>query len=175
MKNLVLVGFMGSGKTTVGKWVAERLGMTFVDMDHLIEQRQGQTVSHIFRAKGEPFFRQLERSLTRDLAAQQGQVIATGGGIVLNQENIDDFTKTGVVVCLWTEPHVVHERTKRASHRPLVEGDDRPGRIKKLLREREPLYKAIPNQIDTSQMGLEQVVDEVLRIYKRTPARVVGE
>jgi shikimate kinase len=171
MKNLVLVGFMGAGKTTIGKWVAERLGMSFVDMDQLIEQRHGQSVSHMFKAKGEPFFRQLERSLARELSSKDGQVIATGGGIVLNPENMQDFSRTGVVVCLWAEPRVVYERTKRAGHRPLMEGDNRMGRIKKLLREREPLYKAIPDLIDTSNMGLEQVVDEVIRRYRKSAGR----
>jgi shikimate kinase len=171
MKNLVLVGFMGSGKSTVGKWVADRLGMSFVDMDQVIEQRQGQSVSHIFKAKGEPFFRQIERGLARELSAQPGQVIATGGGIVLNPENIQDFSRTGVVVCLWAEPSAVYARTKGSGHRPLMEGDNRLGRIKKLLREREPLYKAIPHQINTSHLGLEQVVDEVIRTYRKSAGR----
>lgn len=174
MKNLVLVGFMGSGKTTVGQWVAERLGMLFVDMDHLIEQRGGQTVSEIFKTKGEPHFRKLERDLVCELAAKNGQVIATGGGIVLDPGNIQDLGRTGVLVCLWAEPRVVYERTKQARHRPLMEGDGRMRRIKKLLRQREALYKAIPNCIDTSQMGLEQVVDEVIRIYRKSASDHVG-
>jgi shikimate kinase len=168
MKNLVLVGFMGSGKTTVGQWLAERLGMSFVDMDQLLEQRHGQTIAHIFKTRGEPHFRQLERELVCELAATQGQVIATGGGVVLNPDNLRDLGKTGVVVCLWAAPRVLYERTKKTRNRPLIEGSDRFGRLRKILREREPLYKAVPNLIDTSYMGMEQVVDEIIRIYRKS-------
>jgi shikimate kinase len=167
MKNLVLFGFMGSGKTTVGQWTAERLGMLFVDMDQLIEQRHGQTISHIFKHKGEPFFRQLERGLVRELAGKDGMVISTGGGVALDTANVTQLGATGVLICLWAEARVVYERTKRATHRPLMPGDNRLGRIKKLLREREPAYRALPNFIDTSQMGLEQVVDEVIHTYRK--------
>src|SRR5258706_82205 len=96
MKNLVLVGFMGSGKTDAGKLAAARLKMTFVDMDEIIEQRHGQTISKIFETKGETFFRRQERALVRELAAKQDQVIATGGGVVLDQNNLRDFSRTGI-------------------------------------------------------------------------------
>ncbi len=168
MKNLVLVGFMGSGKTDAGKLAAARLRMTFVDMDQIIEQRHGQTISNIFETKGEPFFRQQERALVRELAAKQNHVVATGGGVVLNPNNLRDFSTTGVVVCCWVDAHVAHERTKNSKHRPLLGGQtDRLARIEALLRGRESLYKAIPNRVDTSAMNVEQQTDEILRIYKQ--------
>jgi shikimate kinase len=168
MKNLVLFGFMGTGKSTVGQWSAERLGMLFVDMDQLIEQRHGQTITHIFKNKGEPFFRQLERGLVRELAGKDGLVVSTGGGVALDPGNVAQLAGTGVLICLWAEPRVIYERTKRVTHRPLMQGDRRLGRIKKLLHDRESAYRAIPNLIDTSQMGLEQVVDEVIHIYRKS-------
>jgi len=168
VKNLVLVGFMGSGKTDAGKLAAARLGMKFVDMDEIIEQRHNQTIARIFEIKGEPFFRQQERALVRELAAGEGRVVSTGGGIVLDPNNLRDFGRTGVVICCWVDAGVAHERTKHAKHRPLLEADaDRLARIETLLREREPLYKAIPLRINTSAMTVEQQAGEIVRIYKQ--------
>ena len=168
MKNLVLVGFMGSGKTDAGKLAAARLGMTFVDMDEIIEQRHGQAISQIFETKGEAFFRQQERALVRELAYRQDRVIATGGGVVLNPNNLRDFNRTGVVICCWVDAKVAYERTKNTKHRPLLGAQtDRLTRIETLLRERQHLYKAIPDRVDTSAMSVEQQTDEILRIYKQ--------
>ena len=91
MKNIVLVGFMGSGKTTVGKLLAEQTGMPLVDMDTQIEERAGKTINEIFAQDGEPHFRALEREMAQELASKTGQIISTGGGIVLNPDNIADF------------------------------------------------------------------------------------
>jgi shikimate kinase len=168
MKNLVLVGFMGSGKTSAGKLAAQRLGLTFLDMDDLIEQRHNQTISEIFEIKGEAFFRQHERALVRELAARQDHCIATGGGVVLDPNNLRDFGRTGIIVCCWVDARVAYERTKHAKHRPLLESDpDRLAQIEALLHQRESLYKAIPNRIDTSAMSVEQQADEIIRIYRQ--------
>jgi shikimate kinase len=168
MKNLVLVGFMGSGKTDAGKLTATKLGMKFVDMDELIEQRHNQTISEIFQMKGEAFFRQQERAMARELASQQDRVIATGGGVVLDPNNVRNFSSSGVVICCWVDPQVAHERTKNANHRPLLEsGPDRLEAITSLLRKREALYKAIPLRIDTSAMSVEQQANEIIRIYQQ--------
>ena len=169
MKNLVLVGFMGSGKTSAGTLAAKKLGMTFVDMDAMIEQRLGQTIAKVFEKKGEAFFRQRERELVRELTSTQDRIIATGGGIVLDPNNVRDLARTGVVICCWVNARVAYERTRHTNHRPLLEeaDTDRLARIESLLRKREPLYKAIANQIDTSSMTVEQQADELVRIYKQ--------
>jgi shikimate kinase len=167
MKNLVLVGFMGSGKTSAGKLAAQRLGLKFVDMDDLMEQRHNQTISKIFETKGEAFFREHERRLARELAVRQDHCIATGGGVVLDPNNLRDLGRNGVVVCCWVEPRIAHERTKHAKHRPLLEADpDRLARIEALLQQREKLYKAIPDRIDTSAMTVEQQADAIERLYR---------
>ena len=172
MKNLVLVGFMGSGKTAAGKLAARRLGLKFVDMDDVIEKRHGQTISKIFQTKGEAFFRKHERELVRELASQQDQVIATGGGVVLDQNNLRDLGRTGIVVCCWVDATVAHERTKNARHRPLLEtGIDRLARLESLLQRRKTIYKSIALQIDTSAMTLEQQADELVRIYQSESTR----
>jgi shikimate kinase len=170
MKNLVLVGFMGSGKTDAGKLAATRLGMKFVDMDEIIERRHNQTVSIIFETKGEAFFRQQERALVRELAPGEGRVIATGGGVVLDANNLRDFGRTSVIICCWVDAGVAYERTKDAKHRPLLgllgTDTDRRKRVEMLLHERGPLYKAIPLRIDTSAMTVDQQASEIVRIYK---------
>lgn len=159
---------MGSGKTSAGQRAAQCLGLRFVDMDTLIEQRTGQSISEIFQTKGESHFRELERALVCELAASEGLVIATGGGIVLDSRNISEFQRTGVVISLWVDPRVVCERTKHANYRPLLEGGDRLERIETLLKQREPLYKAIKPSIDTSALTVEQQADEIVRVYKQS-------
>lgn len=170
MRNLVLVGFMGSGKTDAGKLAAARLGMKFVDMDNVIERRHNQTISLIFETKGEAHFRKQERALVRELADEENQVIATGGGVVLDANNLRDLGRTGVVICCWVDAGVAHERTKDAKHRPLLgllgTDADRRKRVETVLNEREPLYKAIPLRIDTSAMTVDQQAGEIIRIYK---------
>lgn len=168
MKNLVLVGFMGSGKTSAGQFAARQLAMEFLDTDAIIEQRLGLTIEQIFATKGEAFFRDRERELVQELAARDGLVIATGGGIVLNPDNIRDFSRTGLVVCCWVDPRVAFERTRHTKHRPLLEADsDRRARIQSLLRQRGPLYRATPLQVDTSNMTVEQQADALVRLYKQ--------
>ncbi len=167
MKNLVLVGFMGSGKTAVGKQAAAQLGLRFVDTDDLIEQRAGKTISAIFADDGEPHFRALERAVVQHVAATSDQVIATGGGVVLNPANISDFAATGVVICLWAEPEAILQRTATSRHRPLLEQDaDREKRLRELLAQREPLYRAISLQVDNTHTTVEQDVERVIRIYR---------
>ena len=123
--NIVLVGFMGTGKTVVGKAVAEEVGMTFLDMDVVIEEREGRKISDIFAEDGEPYFRSLERKLIQELSDGSGLVIATGGGIVLNPENISDFNKSSLVVCLSLDPDIIMQRLLSDTTRPLLQGDDK--------------------------------------------------
>lgn len=165
-RNIVLVGFMGTGKTTVGKQLAAKLGMDFTDMDRLIEERQGKTVARIFAEDGEGRFRQLERELVRELSAKEGQVIAAGGGIVLNPDNVADFSRAGLVVCLIATAEAILERVGRESHRPLLEGDDKAKRIRQIIEARRRLYAAIPNQVDTTPLTPEQVTGRILDMYR---------
>lgn len=160
-KNIVLLGFMGTGKTTVGMILAKRLGMTFVDMDCVIEERTGKTVSRIFADDGEPSFRALERNLVKELSAKRGLVIGSGGGVVLNADNIKDFDRSGLVVCLTAEPAAILKRISGDSSRPLLEGGEKAEKILKLLESRRALYDAIARKVDTSFLTPEQVADRV--------------
>ncbi len=159
------MGFMGTGKTTIGKKLAHRLNMEFIDMDHVIEKRAGKPISRLFAEDGEPHFRKLERDLTIELSARQGLVIGCGGGVVLNPDNIRDYQHSGLVVCLTASPETIFKRTAKASHRPLLEEKDRQQRIIDLLGKRRPLYAAIPHQIDTEALSPSQVVTTILNLF----------
>lgn len=163
--NIVLVGFMGTGKTAVGKRLAERLNMTFLDMDDIIEERAGKSIPRIFAEDGEPHFRALERALVRELSEKTGLVIGAGGGVVLNPDNISDYSRTGLVVCLSATPEVILDRVAGDTARPLLAGDDKIKKIRNLLEFRRKFYDAIPCQIDTAELSIEQVADKVIAHY----------
>ena len=164
--NIVLVGFMGTGKSCAGKLLAERLDMTFLDMDEILVERAGKSVPRIFAEDGEPHFRALERELARELSARQGLVIAAGGGIVLDPHNIKDLSRTGVVVCLSATPEAIEARVGRDTNRPLLAGGDKRKKIAELLERRAPFYAALPHQVDTTGLSVEHVADRVLSLYR---------
>ena len=166
MRNIVLVGFMGSGKTTVGKLVAEQTGMPLLDMDSMIEEREGKSINEIFAQDGEPHFRALERAMVKELAQTEGHIISTGGGIVLNPDNIADFEATGLVVCLLVDAETVLDRVKHDTSRPLLAGD-KQAKILQLLQTRKPLYEAITHKIDTSgRPSPIPTAQEIIELYR---------
>lgn len=164
MNNIFLVGFMGTGKSAVGRILARRTKRRFVDMDSEIEQRAGKAISRIFAEDGEPVFRQMERSLAAELSALDNQVVATGGGIVLDPRNIADFDRSGVTVCLHASPEEILRRVSGSNHRPLLEQDDKLNRIVSILKDRRHLYAAIQKRVDTTALSPEQVADAVLAL-----------
>jgi shikimate kinase len=164
-KNLVLVGFMGTGKSSIGRKVASTLGLSFLDMDARIEEREGRTIPRIFTEDGEPRFRQLERRLVEELAAQTGLVIATGGGVVLDPANLRDFSRSGLVICLQATPETILRRVGHESHRPLLSGGDKLQKIRDLLSRRQALYDAILLRITTDGLSTSTVADRVVQLY----------
>ncbi|MBN1916409.1 MAG: shikimate kinase [Verrucomicrobia bacterium] len=165
--NIVLFGFMGTGKTCVGQAVAERLGMTYVDLDDLIEAREGTTISAIFATKREPYFRRIEAEVANEAAKFERHVIATGGGVVLHADNVRVLEATGVGICLNASAEVIYERVKEQTHRPLLAVNDPLARIRTLLAHRAPFYARVSHQIDTTGSPVEAVVDEVVAIWQR--------
>ncbi|MCF7849191.1 MAG: shikimate kinase [Kiritimatiellales bacterium] len=163
-KNIVLVGFMGTGKTTLGRLLAARTGMKLVDMDSIIEERAGKLISDIFAQEGEAHFRQLERALVQELAAESGLVVSTGGGIVLDPDNIADFERTGLVVCLLLSAEAILERVRHDDTRPLLSGD-KVEKIRELLEFRRPLYEAIEHRIETDGLTPEQKATQIMELY----------
>jgi shikimate kinase len=164
MKNIILFGFMGTGKTSIAKVLADRLGMKFVEMDSVIEKNEGVKISEIFAKQGESYFRKLERDLVKELAGQNGLVVSTGGGVVLDYENVKDFESNGISVCLTAEPEEIFKRIKNEKHRPLLLVPDPLVKIKELLEFRKPYYEKIKLQIDTSGKSIETVVEEIEKV-----------
>ena len=162
--NIVLTGFMGVGKSAVGREVAARLGRPFVDLDDLIEQNAGMSINDIFTARGEAHFRALEKQTLRELAAQRGTVIATGGGALVDAANREMMARSGLVICLTASVNAIEARIGDAADRPLLAGADRRQRIVALMNERAAAYAEIPYWIDTSDKTVRQVADEVIAL-----------
>jgi shikimate kinase/3-dehydroquinate synthase len=166
MTNVVVTGFMGTGKTTVGREVAKRLGRPFVDIDAEIEARAGKAIPRIFAEDGEAAFRQMEATLCEELSAQQELVIATGGGALVDPINRERMMRSGTVVCLTCDMDEILQRVKGAgnSDRPLLDVADPRAEIEQLVEMRHEAYAAIPWQIDTAGLSIEEVAARVVEI-----------
>ena len=164
MINIVLTGFMGTGKTVVGREVARRLGRPFVDMDAVIETRAGKPISRIFAEEGEPAFRQMEADLCGELAGQDGAVIATGGGALVNPANREALAASSVLVCLQAGVNEILERVGKAEDRPLLSVSDPGSEVRQLLAVRRDAYAAIPWQVDTNGRTRSQIADEIVAL-----------
>jgi shikimate kinase len=141
IQNLCLGGFMGTGKSTIGRLVAEQLRFEFVDTDEWIEAESGQTVTQIFERQGEAAFRAWEKRAVAEMETKKGAVIATGGGLAANPDNLASLKKHSLVVCLWASPETVFERVKDQTHRPLLQSPDPLQKIRDLLATRMPAYR----------------------------------
>jgi len=163
--NLVLTGFMGTGKSTVGRVLAARLGRPFVDTDALIEERHGP-IPDLFATHGEAHFRAVEREVAAELGARRGLVVATGGRLLLDPANVDTLGRSGTVVCLVASVDALVERLAgEAAGRPLLQGADVRERIGALLAERAPGYARFP-QVATDGLGPDEVADAVLAVVR---------
>jgi shikimate kinase len=165
MTHLVLVGMMGTGKSTVGRIVAERLGVAFHDTDDLVEQRAGRSVRDLFRDEGEDAFRRLETEVLVDaLAAEEPAVVAAAGGVVLRPENRAALAAADArVVWLCAEPETLLERVRNGMHRPLLD-DDPEGTLRRMHADREPLYREVADAIvSVDHRSIHEVVEAVLR------------
>jgi shikimate kinase len=169
MKNsIALIGYMGTGKTAVGKTLADRLGKEFVETDALIESLVGKPIPEIFRQDGEIAFRELEIEIIKRIAIKDKAVIACGGGIVLNKINIDRLAEKCIIINLKASPSVIAKRTSGdKDSRPLLAVSDRLAQIKELQKYRKPYYqRAADFEIDTSRLSIEAVVSEIIEKLK---------
>jgi shikimate kinase len=166
MKNVYLVGFMGTGKTTVGKVLADKLSKRFVEMDQLIEKQENREIKDIFAEKGQDYFRELENQLLRKLSSQSDLVVSCGGGVVCSQDNLDILQNTGYLFSLFASPKSIFERIKGSDHRPLLNVEDPLGKIKELLEARKPFYKKAGIKIDTENLCVEDVADYILKLLE---------
>ncbi len=164
----MLMGFMGTGKSEVGRRLAQRLGRSFVDTDQTIEERAGKRVAAIFADEGEAAFRRLECEAVADAASRGGAIIAVGGGAVLDPENVRRLREAGVLVHLTARPEVIERRVGRSGSRPLLR-DDPHATVRRLLAERGPAYAAAADvAVDTSERNVEEVVEEIQQALARS-------
>ncbi len=165
--NIVLVGFMGTGKTTVGKLIAERLGWRFADTDSLIAFRTGRNVQTIFSEDGEAAFRSLESAICVEVSGWRRTVIATGGGAWVATANRDVLCSTGFAVCLRAPIEQIEARLLESDEvRPLLNAPDRRQRIAELMNARSAIYATVPRSIDTGGMTPYAVCDKIISMYR---------
>ena len=162
--NIYLVGFMGTGKTTVGRLLAEKKGWNFVDLDDLIELKEQRRIVDIFAKEGELYFRKVEKKILKQVSTQKKFVVACGGGIVLDKDNIKIMKKTGKVVCLCASCEEILKRVSLSTHRPILNVAKPKERIELLLKMRAPYYMRADKMIDTSKLSIKQVVSKISKI-----------
>ncbi len=165
--NLYLVGFMGTGKTTVGRMVAQRLGFALLDSDQEIERQQGRAIARIFAEDGEPAFRTMEREFILQGHPASRTVVACGGGLVVQPGMLELLKQKGVVVCLHASIETILKRTAGHPHRPLLNVEDPEARLRELYAKREPVYRRSGTLILTDARPLGDIVNHVLRAYRR--------
>ncbi len=160
--NIILIGFMGSGKSAVGHRLARELKMDYLDTDELIEKTEKMSINDIFAQKGEPYFRDLETEVVRTLSDYDNFVISTGGGMVLREENVRMLKGIGPLVLLWAEPDTVYQRVREHEHRPLLNVPDPKAEIKRILESRTPVYKRVADHVvNTSKLNVDECVEEI--------------
>jgi shikimate kinase len=164
--NLALIGFMGTGKTSVGRLVAEQLHFDYLDTDEIIQSRTGRTITDIFEKDGEPAFRKLEQQLVSELAARKRTVIATGGGLPTNPVNLASLKTHALIVCLWASPEKILERVRNQTHRPLLRNSNPGLKIRELLAVREPFYRQADVLINTDLRSVREAAQQVVHQFK---------
>jgi len=160
-KNIILIGFMGTGKTTVGQRLADMLGWTFTDTDKQIEELAGKSIPEVFAEHGEEYFRQLETEVIHRISSQDRLVVSTGGGAVLKAANREAMLRSGLVVALKADAETIISRVRGDTNRPLLAGD-LEGKVNQLLQERAGAYDFAHVTIDTSNMAVEDIVRVIL-------------
>jgi shikimate kinase len=173
--NIFLVGMMGAGKTTVGRALALRMKRPFVDTDRVLVERTGVPVATVFEIEGEDGFRKRESAVLREVCEEQGQVVATGGGIVLAEENRRAMRESGTVVYLRARLESLWERTRQDASRPLLATPDPRGRLAELLRQREPLYRdAAHVVVESGSQSASTLVNRVLAALRARESGAVN-
>lgn len=164
MKNIVLIGFMGTGKTTIATVLANKLGMRYISTDGLIEKKEKRTINEIFTKSGEEYFRDAESAVVAEVSLMKNVVIDAGGGAVIREENITNFKSNGIVICLTADEETIMKRTKKYKHRPLLNVEDPKRKIRELLAKRAPFYAKADYTIDTGKLTVRGVGDKIIEI-----------
>jgi shikimate kinase len=167
--NIILVGFMGAGKSVCGRMLARRLGRCFIETDDMIVASEGRSIPEIFREAGEPRFRQLEADTLESLKLKSGEVIATGGGLPCREGRMERLRELGTVVWLDGDVRELHERASRIGNRPMLDGRSM-AEVEDLYRARQPYYRRAHITVDTTGIGADQVVARILSALRETHA-----
>ena len=171
IRNLTIIGFMGTGKSSVGRLVADLMHFTFLDTDDVIEARAGKTIGEIFEQHGETVFRDWERRIVEELTRRKKTVIATGGGLPANEANLTSLKTHSLVVCLWAGPEKIFERVRGQTHRPMLLNDPDPlARIHDLLSQREPFYRQADVLVNTELRSVREVAHQVVHQFRMAQA-----
>lgn len=164
--NLALIGFMGTGKSSVGRMVAARLRFRFVDTDDLVERRMGMRINDIFSQKGEAAFREIEQLVLGELETARHTVIATGGGLAAQPGNLESLRRHALIICLWASPESIWRRVRSQSHRPLLKSADPQETIRRLLQQRQPYYRQADILLNTDLRSAKAVAQQILHHYR---------
>jgi shikimate kinase len=164
--NIALIGFMGTGKTSVGRLVAEQLHFDYLDTDELIQTQTGRAITDIFSQDGEPAFRALEEKIVAELSARTKTVISTGGGLPVNPLNLASLKTHALVVSLWSSPEKIWERVRHQSHRPLLHDENPQAKIRELLAVRAPFYKQADVLLNTDLRSIREVAQQVVHQFR---------
>ena len=164
--NIALIGFMGTGKTSVGRLVAEQLHFDYLDTDEVIQSSTGRTITEIFSTDGEAAFRKMEQELVGELAARTKTVIATGGGLPMNPQNLVSLKTHALVVCLWASPEKIWERVRNQTHRPLLNAPNPKEKISELLAARAPFYRQADVLLNTELRAVREVTQQVIHQFR---------
>jgi shikimate kinase len=170
IRNLALIGFMGTGKSSVGRQVASVLRFTFLDTDFVIESRAGMPITKIFELHGEAVFRDWEARIVSELTRRTKTVIATGGGLPANDANLASLKTHALVVCLWASPETILERVKGHLHRPLLNEPNPLEKIRSLLAAREPYYRQADVLVNTELRSVREVAMQVVHQFHMAQA-----
>jgi shikimate kinase len=174
IRNLALIGFMGTGKSSVGRVLAAHFNFEMLDTDELIVQRAGRSITDIFEHEGEAIFRELEKQVVTELRSRSGCVISTGGGLGAHSEHLAALKEHSLTVCLWATPETIYERVRHSSHRPLLNHPDPQARIRELLGEREGVYKQADLLIGTEQRNIKEVAHQIIIHFEQVRATPTG-
>ena len=165
--NIIVTGFMGTGKSVVAKELARKLKMEFTDMDRIIEERRGMSVADIFVGHGEKYFREQESKLVKELSKKENTVIATGGGTLLSSDNARMLGQKGQIICLYADSQTIYNRISKKNNRPLLKRENVLSEINRLLEERKKTYNNFTIKIDTTNLSVQEVADKIITLLKR--------
>ncbi len=163
-RNIFITGFMGTGKSTIAHTLSNKMGKKCIDIDSIIENREGKPIVNIFNEEGESYFRKLEKEVLKEILKKKNLIVATGGGTLLDEENFQLAQKNGIIVLLKARPEVIFNRLKKENTRPLLSGENMLEKIICLMNKRKKQYSRFTNCIDTSDIPVEEVVKKVLKI-----------